>query len=67
MEESSGEEYMLSPKVSRHANWGSIPRRKSARVQSRNLEREKSRNILKDCKAVTGDPSSSIILIFLFI
>ncbi|KAF3964325.1 hypothetical protein CMV_011377 [Castanea mollissima] len=52
MKENSGEEYMLSPKVSRHANWGSIPCRKSACVQSRNREQEKSRIILKDCKAV---------------
>ncbi|XP_075637712.1 uncharacterized protein LOC142609874 [Castanea sativa] len=55
MKENSGEEYMLSPKVSRHANWGSIPCRKSARVQSRNREQEKSRNILKDCRAVADN------------
>ena len=41
MQESSGEEYMESPKVSRLANWSSIPSRRSARIQSINREKEK--------------------------
>ena len=67
MQESSGEEYMESPEVSRRANWSSIPSRRSARIQSINREKEKSNNIWKDSEADSGDPSSSNILLFLFI
>ena len=68
MQESSGEEYMVSPKVSRPANWSSIPSRRSARIQSINRKQEKSNNIWKDSEADSGDPySSSNILLFLFI
>ena len=68
MQESSGEEYMISPKVSRPANWSSIPSRRSARIQSINRKQEKSNNIWKDSEADSGDPySSSNILLFLFI
>ncbi|KAL4607377.1 hypothetical protein ACB092_09G169300 [Castanea dentata] len=49
--ESSGEEYMVSPKVSRRANWSSIPSRRSARIKSINREQEKSNNIWKDSEA----------------
>ena len=68
MQESSGEEYMISPKVSRPANWSSIPSWRSARIQSINRKQEKSNNIWKDSEADSGDPySSSNILLFLFI
>ena len=67
MLESSDEEYMISPKVSKHANWSSIPSRRSARIQSINRKQEKSNNIWKDSEADSGDPSSSNILLFLFI
>ncbi|KAF3955317.1 hypothetical protein CMV_019452 [Castanea mollissima] len=50
-QESSGEEYMVSPKVSRRANWSSIPSRRSARIKSINSEQEKSNNIWKDSEA----------------
>ena len=64
MLESSDEEYMISPKVSRRANWSSIPSRRSARIQSINHEKEKSNNIWKDSEADSGDPSSSNFLLF---
>ena len=61
-------EYMISPKVSRPANWSSIPSQRSARIQSINRKQEKSNNIWKDSEADSGDPySSSNILLFLFI
>ncbi|XP_030927570.1 uncharacterized protein LOC115953889 isoform X1 [Quercus lobata] len=51
MLESSDEEYMISPKVSKCANWSSIPSRRSARIQSINRKQEKSNNIWKDSEA----------------
>lgn len=69
MKKSSNEKFMVNPKVSRLGRWISIPSRKSARIQSRNREREKSRNVLKVSKPdmLTVDPSSSNVFPFFFI